>query len=174
VYPPQGARWHVPQQRCRWPHCAAWKSSSHGRWFALPPEIMDKARLAAAAAGGSVTENLRRAAALGGASVLYAKEWGTTAYYGDVEADLPPAGRPPTCASESDGSHGAARAKLMHACRCPAMWPSPMKYSMDPAPSSSARPSIVCGADGRSVHRHVVLTALDWENFDDESTRPFG
>jgi N-acetylornithine carbamoyltransferase len=56
--------------------------------FALPPEIMDKARLAAAAAGGSVTETSDRAAALAGASVLYAKEWGTTAYYGDVEADL--------------------------------------------------------------------------------------
>jgi N-acetylornithine carbamoyltransferase len=56
--------------------------------FALPPEIMDKARLAAAAAGGSVTETSDRAAALAGAGVLYAKEWGTTAYYGDVEADL--------------------------------------------------------------------------------------
>jgi N-acetylornithine carbamoyltransferase len=55
--------------------------------FALPPEIMDKARLAAAAAGGSVTETSDRAAALAGASVLYAKEWGTTMYYGDVEAD---------------------------------------------------------------------------------------
>ena len=56
--------------------------------FALPPEIMDKARLAAAAAGGSVTETSDRAAALAGASVLYAKEWGTTQYYGDVDADL--------------------------------------------------------------------------------------
>lgn len=55
--------------------------------FALPPETMDKARLAAAAAGGSVTETSDRAAALAGASVLYAKEWGTTMYYGDVEAD---------------------------------------------------------------------------------------
>ena len=56
--------------------------------FALPPELMDKARLAAAAAGGSVTETSDRAAALAGASVLYAKEWGTTQYYGDVDADL--------------------------------------------------------------------------------------
>ena len=39
---------------------------------------MDKARAAAAAAGGSVTETADRAAALAGASVLYAKEWGTT------------------------------------------------------------------------------------------------
>jgi N-acetylornithine carbamoyltransferase len=56
--------------------------------FALPPQIMEKARLAAAAAGGSVTETSDRAAALAGASVLYAKEWGSTAYYGDLEADL--------------------------------------------------------------------------------------
>ena len=55
--------------------------------YALPPQIMEKARLAASAAGGSVTETADRAAALQGASVLYAKEWGTTMYYGDVEAD---------------------------------------------------------------------------------------
>jgi N-acetylornithine carbamoyltransferase len=55
--------------------------------FALPKEIMDKARLAAAASGGSLTETSDRAAAMAGASVLYAKEWGTTLYYGDTEAD---------------------------------------------------------------------------------------
>jgi ornithine carbamoyltransferase len=55
--------------------------------FALPRQIMEKARSAAAAAGGSVTETADRSAALAGASVLYAKEWGTTAYYGDVQAD---------------------------------------------------------------------------------------
>ena len=44
--------------------------------FALPPSIMDKARLAAAAAGGSVSESSERAAALDGAAVVYAKEWG--------------------------------------------------------------------------------------------------
>jgi N-acetylornithine carbamoyltransferase len=55
--------------------------------FALPPQIMDNARLAAGAAGGSLTETSDRAAALAGASVLYAKEWGTTTYYGDTDAD---------------------------------------------------------------------------------------
>ena len=30
---------------------------------------------------------VRASTALAGASVLYAKEWGTTAYYGDAEAD---------------------------------------------------------------------------------------
>jgi N-acetylornithine carbamoyltransferase len=55
--------------------------------FALPRQIMDKARSAALSAGGSVTETSDRAAALKGASVLYAKEWGSTDYYGDAEAD---------------------------------------------------------------------------------------
>jgi N-acetylornithine carbamoyltransferase len=55
--------------------------------YALPSEVMDEARLAAAAAGGSLTETADRAQALAGASVLYAKEWGTTLYYGDTEAD---------------------------------------------------------------------------------------
>src|SRR5258708_17641917 len=60
--------------------------------FALPPELMDRARLAAAAAGGSVTETSDPAAALAGATVLYAKEWGATAHYGDLQADpRPPA-----------------------------------------------------------------------------------
>jgi N-acetylornithine carbamoyltransferase len=55
--------------------------------FALPPPVMEKARAAAAAAGGSVSETSDRGAALAGASVLYAKEWGSTAHYGNAEAD---------------------------------------------------------------------------------------
>jgi N-acetylornithine carbamoyltransferase len=56
--------------------------------YALPPAIMQRARRAAAQSGGSVTETTDRAAALAGAHVLYAKEWGSTAHYGDAEADL--------------------------------------------------------------------------------------
>ena len=55
--------------------------------FALPPQIMDKARSAAALSGGSVRESDDRRAALEGAHVLYAKEWGSTQHYGDPEAD---------------------------------------------------------------------------------------
>jgi N-acetylornithine carbamoyltransferase len=55
--------------------------------FALPAPIMEKARLAALAAGGSLTETSDRAAAFLGANVVYVKEWGTTTYYGDAEAD---------------------------------------------------------------------------------------
>jgi N-acetylornithine carbamoyltransferase len=55
--------------------------------YALPPEVMDKARRAAAASGGSVSETADREVALAGAHVVYAKEWGSTVHYGDAEAD---------------------------------------------------------------------------------------
>ena len=59
--------------------------------FALPPQIMDKARRAAAASGGSVRETADRDDALEGAHVVYAKEWGSTTHYGDTEGDAPAA-----------------------------------------------------------------------------------
>jgi N-acetylornithine carbamoyltransferase len=55
--------------------------------FALPGAVMDKARAAAQAVGGSVTETVDRDAALAGAQVVYAKEWGSTAHYGDAARD---------------------------------------------------------------------------------------
>jgi N-acetylornithine carbamoyltransferase len=55
--------------------------------FALPPAVMDKARAAAARSGGSVRESTDRAEALAGAHVVYAKEWGYTAAYGDEAQD---------------------------------------------------------------------------------------
>lgn len=55
--------------------------------YALPPQIMDKARRAAALSGGSVRETTDRADALAGAHIVYAKEWGSTEHYGDAEAD---------------------------------------------------------------------------------------
>jgi N-acetylornithine carbamoyltransferase len=55
--------------------------------FALPPQVMDKARAAAERSGGSVEETTDREAALRGARVIYAKEWGCTSRYGDSEAD---------------------------------------------------------------------------------------
>ncbi len=55
--------------------------------FALPAPIMDKARRAAATAGGSVSETDDREAAIAGAHVVYAKEWGSTEFYGDAQAD---------------------------------------------------------------------------------------
>jgi N-acetylornithine carbamoyltransferase len=55
--------------------------------FALPDQVMDKARLAAKASGGSVRETTDRTEALEGAHVLYAKEWGSPQHYGDKEAE---------------------------------------------------------------------------------------
>ena len=55
--------------------------------FALPAEIMAKARRAAELSGGSVRETHDRADALEDAHVIYAKEWGSPAHYGDAEAD---------------------------------------------------------------------------------------
>ena len=55
--------------------------------FALPQEIMERARRAAALSGGSVHETSERTQALRGAHVLYVKEWGATGCYGDAAAD---------------------------------------------------------------------------------------
>lgn len=55
--------------------------------YALPEAVMQKARAAAALSGGSVTETEDREAAVAGAHVVYAKEWGSTRHYGDAEAD---------------------------------------------------------------------------------------
>src|SRR5258708_10497313 len=53
--------------------------------FALPPAIMERARAAAAASGGAVTETTDREAALVGAHVLYAQEWGRTPPQGESQ-----------------------------------------------------------------------------------------
>jgi N-acetylornithine carbamoyltransferase len=55
--------------------------------FALPPQVMERAQAAARSSGGSVRETSDRDAALRGAHVIYAKEWGCTARYGDSETD---------------------------------------------------------------------------------------
>ena len=55
--------------------------------YALPAAVMDKARQAAAATGGQVSETSDRAAALQGAHVVYAKEWGSPQHYGNAEAE---------------------------------------------------------------------------------------
>jgi N-acetylornithine carbamoyltransferase len=83
--------------------------------YALPPAIMRKAELAANAAGGSLTETSDRATALAGAQVVYAKEWGTTRYYGDAEADAQlRADLSDWCVRESWFAGAAPDAKLMH------------------------------------------------------------
>jgi N-acetylornithine carbamoyltransferase len=56
--------------------------------FALPEPIMDKARRAACASGGSLRATADRHEALAGAHVVYAKEWASTADYGNDAADI--------------------------------------------------------------------------------------
>ncbi len=83
--------------------------------FALPPAVMAKARAAASAAGGEVAESADRAAALNGAHVLYAKEWGSTRHYGDADADARlREGLTDWCVRESWFDAAAPGAKLMH------------------------------------------------------------
>jgi N-acetylornithine carbamoyltransferase len=55
--------------------------------FELPAQIMDKARKAAAASGGSVTETTDRREAMEGAHVLYTKSYSSTRHYGDKLGD---------------------------------------------------------------------------------------
>lgn len=83
--------------------------------YALPPQIMDKARAAARASGGTVHETHERDAALAGAQVVYAKEWGSTRHYGDPAADAAlRADLADWCVREHWFSRAAADCKFMH------------------------------------------------------------
>ncbi|MCH7820803.1 MAG: N-acetylornithine carbamoyltransferase [Proteobacteria bacterium] len=55
--------------------------------FELPEPLMQKARQAAEASGGSVVETDDRAEAMQDAHVIYAKSWSSTLHYGDKLAD---------------------------------------------------------------------------------------
>jgi N-acetylornithine carbamoyltransferase len=55
--------------------------------FELPPAVLDKARKAAAASGGSVTETTDRREAMEGAHVVYPKSYSSTRHYGDKLGD---------------------------------------------------------------------------------------
>ena len=83
--------------------------------YALPPAIMEKAGAAARAAGGSVSETSDRAAALAGAAVVYAKEWGSTRHYGDADAEAAMrAGLADWCVREHWFAKARPDARLMH------------------------------------------------------------
>jgi ornithine carbamoyltransferase len=88
VYHPRGLPLAVPAAAL---HMAAQRGMevvvARPEGYALPPEIMNKARKAAELSGGSVRETSDRREALEGAHVLYAKEWGSTQHYGDPEGD---------------------------------------------------------------------------------------
>ena len=83
--------------------------------YAMPAAIMEKAYAGALASGGTVSETADRSAALAGADVVYAKEWGTTTYYGDFEADAKlRAELSDWCIRERWFERAAPAAKLMH------------------------------------------------------------
>ncbi len=82
--------------------------------FALPPEIMERARRAAAGSGGSVQETSDRAQALRGAHVLYVKEWGATACYGDGAADARLRSALRSWCVRDDWFDGAPDCRVMH------------------------------------------------------------
>jgi N-acetylornithine carbamoyltransferase len=83
--------------------------------FALPEALMDKARRAASAGGGSVRESTQRSEALEGAHVVYVKEWAWTANYGDETADANARrGLKHWCCDDSWFSTARADCRLMH------------------------------------------------------------
>jgi ornithine carbamoyltransferase len=82
--------------------------------FALPPPIMERARRAAAASGGSVRESSERAEALAGAEVLYVKEWGATERYGDAAADRARHGALTHWCVRNDWFASAPACRVMH------------------------------------------------------------
>jgi N-acetylornithine carbamoyltransferase len=83
--------------------------------FDLPAPVMAKAHAAAARSGGSVRETSNRAAALDGAHVVYAKEWGSTQYYGQADKDaLARAQLTDWCVREDWFARTAPDCRLMH------------------------------------------------------------
>src|SRR5579864_707555 len=83
--------------------------------FELPPEVMARARRAAALAGGTVRETADRREALAGARVLYAKSWGSPRHYGDpaAEAELR-AGLRDWCVDETWFAAAERTCRFMH------------------------------------------------------------
>lgn len=83
--------------------------------YGLPESVLAKARLAAGASGGSVRETPDRQDALTGARVIYAKEWGSTAHYGDADADAQLRSRlTDWCVRENWFAASAPDCRLMH------------------------------------------------------------
>jgi N-acetylornithine carbamoyltransferase len=83
--------------------------------YEVPPQIAAKARRLAVASGGSFTETADRAAAMKGARILYAKEWGSTRHYGNADGDAAlRANLKSWCVDESWFANAEANAHFMH------------------------------------------------------------
>jgi N-acetylornithine carbamoyltransferase len=83
--------------------------------FALPDDIMHKARWAAAHSGGSLRETSDRDDALAGANIVYVKEWGSTRFYGNAEGDASlRSGLTDWCVRDNWFERAAPDCRLMH------------------------------------------------------------
>jgi N-acetylornithine carbamoyltransferase len=83
--------------------------------YEVPPQIAAKAKKLAAASGGSFTETTDRAAAMKGARILYAKEWGSTRHYGNADGDIAlRANLKSWCVDEGWFGNADAKAHFMH------------------------------------------------------------
>lgn len=87
--------WHPKALPLAVPTATLWGAAQRGmqvtvlrpEGYELPTPIMARARQLAALSGGSVSESCERNEALEGATVLYAKSWGSPRFYGKVEEE---------------------------------------------------------------------------------------
>jgi N-acetylornithine carbamoyltransferase len=83
--------------------------------YEVPATLRAKAERLAKASGGSFTETTDRAAALQGAHVLYAKEWGSTKHYGNAVVDAGLREKlADWCVNDSWFADAHANARFMH------------------------------------------------------------
>jgi hypothetical protein len=105
------------RRRCTWRRCAAWRWWCCGRKDSpLPEPIMQKARGRGRRFRRQPARDRRiRDEALAGAHVLYAKEWGSTAHYGNADADARArSALADWCVRDTWFSRSAVDCKLMH------------------------------------------------------------
>jgi ornithine carbamoyltransferase len=123
--------------------------------FALPDQIMEKARQAAKSSGGSISETTDRAEALKGAHVLYAKEWGAPQHYGDNEAESRMREYlGDWCVKDSWFKHTAPECHFMHCL------PVRRNVAVDDEVLDSSRSVVVREAYNRMVVQMAVLYRL--------------
>jgi N-acetylornithine carbamoyltransferase len=123
--------------------------------YALPGPIMAGARAAAAASGGTVSETTDRDAALAGAHVLYAKEWGSPDCYGNAEAEA--AMRQPLTAWRVEESWFAGARPDCHFMHC---LPVRRNVAVADAVLDGPRAQVVREAANRMVVQMAVLYRL--------------
>ncbi len=83
--------------------------------YALPPPLAARAARAAARGGGGFRESSDRAEALEGAALVYAKSWGSPAFYGNADAESETRrALADWCVDEAWFEHAAPAARFFH------------------------------------------------------------